>query len=149
MNQTFVVTWAVLAVSQVVYLLVPAPTRENASALPNVFPIALAAVAFIQAVGIVTLLRIRAFAPVQSGRIDPSSKSGAAQLFTTLILAWILAESIAIYGLVLRFLHFSRPYSASFAVAGALLLFVGRPWHPRLRKPDSTIDLARSGTPIE
>ncbi len=39
MNQTFVVTWAVLAVSQVVYLLVPAPTRENASALPNVFPV--------------------------------------------------------------------------------------------------------------
>jgi F0F1-type ATP synthase membrane subunit c/vacuolar-type H+-ATPase subunit K len=149
MNQTFVVIWVALAVSQLVYIFVPAPIPENASTLPNIFPIALAVVALIQAVGIVVLLRVRAFAPVQSGRIDPTSTSGTAQLFTTLILAWVLAESIAIYGLVLRFLHFSLPYSASFAAAGALLLFVGRPWHPRLRKPDSTVQLARTGTPIE
>jgi F0F1-type ATP synthase membrane subunit c/vacuolar-type H+-ATPase subunit K len=149
MNQTFVVIWVVLAVSQALYLFVPAPARENATTLPDAFPIALAAVALIQAGGIVALLRARAFAPVQTGRIDPASKSGAAQLFTTLILAWVLAESVAIYGLVLRFMHFSLPYSAPFSAAGAFLLFVGRPWHPSLRKPDSTVELARSGTPIE
>jgi F0F1-type ATP synthase membrane subunit c/vacuolar-type H+-ATPase subunit K len=149
MNQTFVIIWSALAVSQVIYLLIPIPERQNASTIPNLFPIVLAAVAFIQAVGIVVLLRVRAFAPVQSGRIDPTSSSGAAQLFTTLILAWVIAESIAIYGLVLRFLHFSLTYSAFFAAAGAILLVLGRPWHPKLRKQDSTIELARSGAPID
>lgn len=148
-NQPLLIVWSALAVSQVIYLLVPAPPARTASTLPDAFPMALGTVALLEAVGIVALLRVRAFAPVQSGRIDPTSKSGAAQLFTSLILAWVLAESIAIYGLVLRFLHFSSTAWAPFAAAGAFLLILGRPWHPKLRKPVSSSDIARSGAPIQ
>lgn len=148
MNQQFVIIWSVLAISQIIYLFVPVPPREGAGAMPAVFPIALGIVALVEGLGVVALLRIRAFNPIQGGRLDPASKEGAAQLLTTLILAWVLAESVAIYGLVLRFLHFDLPYSAAFAIAGAFLLFLGRPWQAKLRKPQSRSDLAKSGKPI-
>lgn len=148
MKQPFVIIWAALAISQVVYLFVPAPHRENAARLPDVFPVALGAVAIAQSIGIVVLLRIRAFNPVQAGRLDPTSKNGAAQLFTTLILAWVFAESVAIYGLILRFLHFELPYTLPFALAGACLLFLARPWSPKLKQPLSAADRARSHAPL-
>lgn len=148
MNQTFLLLWAALAVSQVIYLFVPAPPREGAANLSDVLPIALGAVAFAQCVGIVALLRIRAFGPIQRGGLDPTSKEGAAQLFTTLILAWVLAESAAIYGLVLRFLGFDLLYSTPLSAAGALLLFLGRPWQSKLARPASSADLASSGDPL-
>ena len=149
MSQTFLIIWAFLGVSQVVYLLVPVPSQQNASTLSDVFPMALAVVAFIQAIGMVILLRVRAFEPIRSGRIDPRLSSGVVQLFTPLILAWVLAESVAIYGLVLRFLHYSLSYSVWFSTAGAVLLFMGRPWQRKLQKPYSATQSARSGAPIE
>ena len=148
MNQQFVIVWSALAISQVIYLSLPAPPRESPANLLGVFPLALGVVAFAESVGMVALLRIRAFNPIQTGRLDPLSQKGVTELFTTLILAWMLAESIAIYGLVLRFLGFGMAYSSPFAAAGAFLLFLGRPWQAKLRKPVSSADLARSGTPL-
>ena len=148
MNQTFLLIWAALAVSQVIYFFLPAPPRDGAANLSDMFPLVLGAVAFAQGVGIVALLRVRAFGPIQRGRLDPTSKEGAAQLFTTLILAWVLAESVAIYGLVLRFLGFELLYSAPLSVAGALLLFLGRPWQSKLARPASSADLASSAGPL-
>ena len=135
MNQQLVILWSVLALSQVIYLFVPAPARETNGNLPELFPIVLGAVALAQGVGIAALLRLRAFNPIQAGRLDPTSKEGAGQLFTTLILAWALEESVAIYGLVVRFLQFDLLYSTPFTAAGALLLFLGRPWQAKLRRP--------------
>lgn len=148
MNQQFLIVWSALAISQVIYLFVPAPLREGPANLPAIFPLVLGAIAFVQGVGMVVLLRVRAFNPIQGGRLDPTSKEVAAQLFTTLILAWVLAESVALYGLVLRFLQFELLYSASFAAGGALLLFLGRPWQSRLGRPASAADMAGSNAPL-
>ena len=150
MNQqqmhTFV--WGALALSQLVYLFIPVPPRENAGGMPAIFPIALGMVAVVVAILVAGLLQLRAFKPIEAGRLDPSSKPGAAQLFTTLLLAWVLAESVAVHGLVLRFLHFPLTTSRPFSLAGALLLFLGRPWNPKLKRPASAAEIARSATPL-
>ena len=148
MNFQFVIIWVALAISQVVYLFVPAPPRASAAILPGVLPLALGVITIAQSIGIVAWLRIRAFNPIHAGRLDPASKDGVAQLFTTLIVAWVLAESIAIYGLVLRFLHFELSYYFPFVLAGACLLFLARPWSPKLKRASSLADLARSNAPL-
>ncbi len=148
MNQQLVIIWSVLMVSQVIYLLVPASGQEATANQGATFPIALGVVAFAEAVGIIVLLKIRAVDPIRLGKLDPGAKEGIAQLFTTLIMAWVLAESVAIYGLVLRFMHYGFVYFAPFSAAGAFLLFFGRPWQPKLKKPLSSADLASSNAPI-
>jgi hypothetical protein len=146
--QHLVIIWAALAISQLVYLCLPAPPLERTAPASDLFPLALGVVAIVQAAIIVAILRVRAFEPVQSGRLDPSSKAGAAKLFIALMVAWILAESVAINGFVLRFLHFPRAITLPFSIAGVFLLYVGRPWSAKLKRPASTADLARSNTPL-
>jgi len=152
MNQVHGIVWTALAVAQVIYFLIPVPARPNAASpsatFALVYPLALGAVAGIQALIIVSLLQLRAFKPIQAGQLDPMSTPGASQLFTTLLIAWVLAESVAIYGLVLRFMLFPRSHSLPFFLAGAVLLFLGRPWNPKLKKPLSLADLARSSAPL-
>ncbi len=147
MNRQFLFVWSALAISQVIYLLMPVPPGER-PVNPDLFPVVLGAIALIQGVGVVVLLRVRAFNPIQGGRLDPTSKKGAVQLFATLILAWAIAESVAIYGFVLRFMQFELLYSASFAAGGALLLFLGRPWQSNVGRPGSAADLAGSSAPL-
>lgn len=148
MNQNLIVVWVVLAVAQVVYLIYPAPHREGDAVPSDVFAAALGAVAVVQSIGIVMLLRVRAFNPVRTGRLDPASKSGNVQLFSTLLLAWVLCIGIAMYGLVLRFLHFERAYTLPFALAAACLFLLARPWNAKLKKPSNAADLASSNAPI-
>ena len=147
MNRQFLFVWSALAISQVIYLFMPVPPGER-PVNPDLFPVVLGAIALIQGVGVVVLLRVRAFNPIQGGRLDPTSKKGAVQLFATLILAWAIAESVAIYGFVLRFMQFELLYSASFAAGGALLLFFGRPWQSNLGRPASAADMAGSNAPL-
>src|SRR5262245_30697563 len=147
-QQVNLFVWAALALSQLVYLFIPAPPRENTGEISGAFPLVLGIVAVLQAILIAGLLQLRAFKPIQAGQLDPTSKAGAAQLFTTLMIAWVLAESVAIYGLVLRFLQFPLTTSLPFSLAGAFLLFLGRPWNSRLRRPESAAELARSGAPL-
>jgi hypothetical protein len=148
MNQQFLIIWSALMVSQVIYLFVPASGREATANQAAAFPIALGIVAFAQAVGIIVLLKIRAVDPIQLGKLDPGAKEGIAKLFITLMLAWVLAESVAIYGLVLRFMHYDFVYFAPFSAAGAFLLFLARPWQSKLKKPLSSADLASSNAPL-
>ena len=148
MNQTNMVIWCVIVVSQVIYLLMAAPASEGSPVLPDLFPLLLGAIALLEGVGVVVLLRVRAINPIRSGRLDPTSREGAAQLFVTLILVWVLAESVAIYGLVVRFQQFGPAYSLPFAVGGAFLMLLTRPWQSKLKKPVSLADLAQTGTPL-
>ncbi len=148
MNQQLLIIWSVLAISQVIYIFVPAPLREGSANAAEIFPAALGVVAFTEGLGVIVLLRVRAFNPIRRGRLDPASKEGAAQLFITLMLAWVLAESVAIYGLVVRFLDFDLPYSVPFSVGAALLMFLGRPWQSKLKWPSTTAEIASSGTPL-
>lgn len=148
MRQTLTLVWGALAMSQLVYVLVPTPTGADGTSLPSILPLVLGGVALGEAGGIVVWLRIKAFHPIDAGRLDPTSEAGARELFTALIVAWALAESIAIQGLVLRLLGFGALWSLPFALGGALLMLYGRPWSDRLRGANSSAALARGGTPI-
>jgi F0F1-type ATP synthase membrane subunit c/vacuolar-type H+-ATPase subunit K len=101
---TFAIIWGVLALAQLLYVAVPLPVKEKDPELLSTLALVLGFVAFSQALAIVALLRIRALGPIASGDLDLREQSGMAKLFTTLILTWILAESIGVYGLVLRML---------------------------------------------
>jgi F0F1-type ATP synthase membrane subunit c/vacuolar-type H+-ATPase subunit K len=129
----FAIIWGVLALAQLLYVAVPLPVKEKDPELLSTLALVLGFVAFSQALAIVALLRIRALGPIASGDLDLREQSGMAKLFTTLILTWILAESIGVYGLVLRMLGAESDLWSPFAMLGGLLLLICRPWQRGLQ----------------
>jgi F0F1-type ATP synthase membrane subunit c/vacuolar-type H+-ATPase subunit K len=120
------ILWLTLLASQVVYVVVllsgAARTRDEALDLP-VFPVALAVVALPTAIGSHFSWRRATGAgrPIHLAAPDPATA------FTFYILAWVLDESIAIYGLVLGVLAFSAGVWGSFSMAAFALMLVHRP----------------------
>ncbi len=151
-KSTLITVWAVLVLSQVIYLIVPAlrvlPNAEENLDFLSLFAGCLGFVAFLQAVGVSIYFRRGALAPIADGRLDVRTAPGAARLFTVLIICWVLAESIAIYALVLRFLGAPVTLWAPFPVAAASLFLFVRPWHAGLSRAPTAQDLAESGRPI-
>jgi uncharacterized membrane protein len=125
----------------------PTAAGEGPTAF-GLFAATLGVVALVEAVVLVVVLRRGALEPIEDGRLDPASAAGAARLLTVLVVGWALAESVAIYGLVLRFLGAPTTYWLPFAAAGAILLLVARPWQPGLSRPATSAELARSGRPL-
>jgi F0F1-type ATP synthase membrane subunit c/vacuolar-type H+-ATPase subunit K len=131
----FAIIWGVLALAQLLYVAVPLPVQEKDPELLSTLALVLGFVAFSEALAIVALLRIRALGPIASGDLDLREQSGLTKLFTTLILTWILAESIGVYGLVLRMLGAESDLWSPFAMLGGLLLLICRPWQRGLQAP--------------
>jgi hypothetical protein len=140
---TNLVLWGALAVSQVIYLFVPEFVDLGRDGPPEALSLALAAVAVVEAIGVVVYFRQAALGPVQRGVLDPKSAGGAPQLFQVFILCWVLAESIAIFALVLGVLGAELVVRVPFVIGAAGLLFVCRPWHPGLEAPVSLSDTHR------
>jgi hypothetical protein len=141
------IVWASLLLAQVTFLTLPIAPNSRES-FPELAVYALGLVGLAEAIGIVVFLRVALFGPIRRGELDPSAPAGAQRYFTFFMIAWSVAESIAIYGFLLRILGFDRAYTAPFAAVAALLFVYARPWGAHLRKPASSADLARSGTPI-
>lgn len=120
------ILWLTLLASQVVYLAVilsgVGTTRDEPLDL-QALPIALAVVAIATAVGAHLCWRRASGAgrPIHTTPPDPAAS------FTFYILAWVLDESIAIYGLVLGLLAFSPEVWGPFSVAALALMLVHRP----------------------
>ncbi len=133
---TLSIIWGVLALAQLLYVALPLQIEGSRDpGFLSTLGLALGFVAFSEAIAIVALLRIRALGPIARGDLDLREPKGVAQLFTTLIIAWVLAESIAIYGLVLRVLGAESDLWSAYSVVGGLLLLVGRPWQRGLQVP--------------
>lgn len=149
-RSTLLIVWCALAISQVIYLGLPAPGPEPAPdpGFLDLLAGLLGVVALAEAAGIWFLLQHRAIAPIARGQLRPDGPEGVQQLFQALVVCWVLAGSVAIYGLVLRFLGAPASHSLPFAAAGAVLLLYARPWHPGLRAPASTVDRASSAKPL-
>ena len=118
----------VAALAQLLYVVLPIPVQENDPDFLSTLALAMGVVAFAEAIGTLALLRIRALGPISAGTLNPQSREGVAGLFTTLIICWVLAESIAVYGLVLRVMGAESDVWSPFAVVGGLLLL--RFFHP-------------------
>jgi hypothetical protein len=146
------VIWVAMAVSQVICLVLPAGQGPTATGEgPSAFGLVAATLglaAAIETVVLVVVLRRGALGPIEDGRLDPAAPAGAARLLAVLIVGWALAESVAIYGLVLRFLGAPATHWLPFAAAGGILLLVARPWQPGLSRPATSAELARSGRPL-
>jgi F0F1-type ATP synthase membrane subunit c/vacuolar-type H+-ATPase subunit K len=125
-RRTNQILWLTLLASQVVYVVVilsgAARTRDEPLDLP-VFPLALAVVSVATAIGSHFSWRRATGAgrPIHAAAPDPGTR------FTFYILAWVLDESIAIYGLVLGLLAFSVAAWGPFSLAAFTLMLVHRP----------------------
>lgn len=119
------VLWVTLLVSQLIYLgillsgLVPVASEPMNLPLPEILG---AAAVLTGATAQFFWRRASADgATLQTGAPDP----GAAA--TSYILAWVLDESIAIYGLLLGFLAFPATTWSLFSVAAFVLMLLHRP----------------------
>lgn len=140
------ILWVALVVSQAIYLGIPSPRAGEGT--PQAFAAVLALVATTQAVGVLLFFRIAGVRRIQSGKLDPTTAAGMGQLFTVLILSWVLTEAIAIYGLVLRFLGGPLWQTGLFALAAFALMVVTQPWQSGLEPPVSSAERGRDPSPI-
>lgn len=141
MNPLLPTVWFVLLVSQVLYLALPYVVelegRRPDTGFLSPFTLALAAIAVVTAAGTLVYRRRALVEPIQSGRLDPTSPSGAVHAFSPIILNLVLTESIAIYGLVLGLLSGSATRGLPFAIGAFVLMWVHRPTAPDLTPPAS------------
>jgi hypothetical protein len=142
------IVWISLIVSQCIYLGLPVPEAAGGRDDLPMLAGALAFVALSEAVGAFAWFRIGAVGRIQGGHIDPSSVEGAGQLFQVLIVCWVLAESIAIYGLVLRFMHAPLWMTAPFAVVAFVSMGAMNPFQSGLSRPVASAERGRDPTPI-
>jgi F0F1-type ATP synthase membrane subunit c/vacuolar-type H+-ATPase subunit K len=119
------VVWAVLLLSQLVYVGIAASGvgRETSGPPPDVFVVALGVVAVGTALGAHLCWRRSRGAGRAVNEAPPTQQ----QAFTFFLLAAVLDESIAIYGLVLAFLGAPAETWAPFSVAAFALLLIHRP----------------------
>jgi hypothetical protein len=120
------ILWLALIAAQVMYLAVilsgVGVTQDEPLDL-QALPIALAVVAVATAMGSHLCWRRASGA----GRPIHTTPAGPAASFTFYILAWVLDESIAIYGLILGLLAFSPEVWSPFSVAAFALILFHRP----------------------
>lgn len=125
------VLWLTLLLSQAVYVVVivsgVARTAEEPPDLP-VLPIALAVVAVTTAFGAHLSWKRAAGAgrPAHSSPPDPASSLNFS------LVAWVLDESIGVFGLTLGIMAFPPRVWGPFSLAAWALMFIHRPSRPPL-----------------
>ncbi len=120
------IIWLTLLVSQLIYvaIILSGAIQTRAEPVDNpVFPIVLGMVAATTAVASHVFWR-RATGAGRALHVAPPQPAAA---FTSFLLAWVLDESIAIYGFVLSVMAFSAGTWVPFSLAGFALLLVHRP----------------------
>jgi hypothetical protein len=123
---TRTIVWVALLVSQAVYvalLLSGTVPVQKAPSAGAIFPIALGAAATTTAIIAHNLWRRASGAGRPLHEVAPDAAGAVPQY----LIAWVLDESVGIYGLVLGFLGFPSATWALFSAAGFLLLLVHRP----------------------
>lgn len=138
--------WIVLVISQGIYLLVPTP--EGREGAPELFTQVLLVVAVTEGLAILAFFRLAAVAKIQKGDLDPRTPEGMGRLFVVLMLCWVLSESVAIYGLVLRFMGAPFGWVAVFALGGFVLMMATNPFQAGLKPPLSSAERGRDASPI-
>ncbi len=125
-ERTRKIIWLTLLVSQLIYVAIilsgAIQTRTEPVDIP-VFPMVLGVVAATTAVASHLFWR-RATGAGRALHVAPPQPAAA---FTSFLMAWVLDESIAIYGFVLSVLAFSAAAWAPFIVEAIALLLVHRP----------------------
>jgi len=124
------VLWGVLLSSLPVYLLVAAmmtEAGEPAEPLDGLFVSMLGGVALVVGAACLGIGRVVPRWLIRRGTLDPERALSVVALGTLGLIGWSLAESVAIYGLVLFFMSSSLLVLAPFFVASALLMVLTTP----------------------
>jgi hypothetical protein len=140
------VVWACLVISLFIYGAIPLLLQPPPVPPPPPQAILIGALAFVGLMTAAATILLRRFAilqPAQSGTLDITTEAGAARFFTISLLAWVLSESIGIYGLVLFLLYRVPALLYPFLSAAVLLLIFHAPRTGSLRSRPSRSDLAR------
>jgi hypothetical protein len=120
-----------------VYVVVAHVAPPNTDRRPPIEVLApvLGLLALVIATGSIVYRRRALAEPIQAGHLDPKTPEGFQRAFTPFILNLVLAESVAILGLILSLLSSNPIYSIAFTAAGLALMYVHRPTAPDLNPP--------------
>jgi hypothetical protein len=140
------ITWAALLLSLLGYaavILWVSPPGPALGPPALIAPLALAAAA----IGAASLaLRSRlVMRPVRSGELDPAREPDAQRCYALSVLCWVLADAVAVLGMLAFFLLHARDAALWFVAGGAALLALQA---PRWLRPPSSQDLARRPGPL-
>ena len=128
-NPTNRILWFVLVLSQGLYVLaaslVPAVDMDG-ELVPTLGGI-LALMAIGVAVGSAAFRKKAIVEPIQSGKLDPTTREGLARAFTPFILNLVLSEAVAIWGLVLSLISGDLGWVVGFVAGGLALMWYHRP----------------------
>jgi hypothetical protein len=120
----FIVTWFLFIVVVKLFQ----PSFGQAGDVPSFFPLVLGVLA-ISEIGLAILLRKRLIDGAEAVlRANPEDQSAAARWRTGNLLSFCFAETVTIFGLLLKALGFDWKVAAIFFAAGLLLLLL---WAPR------------------
>ena len=136
-NPTNRILWVVLCVSQFVYVGVAAVNPLDADSLDGFefLPVAFIGIALASAIGGGLYRRKALVEPIRTGTLDPTTQEGFARAFQPFIVNLMLAESVAIYGLLLSFLSGEMQWVVGFVAASLALMWIHRPTAPSLVPP--------------
>lgn len=133
--------WAILCVSQLIYIQVAysmGPSESTSEAADQIFP-ALLFIALALAVGTIYCRKRALVTPIASGQINLETTQGLAKAFTPFILNLVLSQAVGIYGLVLSFMSGEPLYTVGFVAASLTLMYIHRPTSAELQaQPPST-----------
>lgn len=152
-NHSASVIWAVLVLSQFIYLAVLGSgifqNEASDSSFLRLMSYSLGSVCLAEVVIVLFVFRRYVVRPIQGGTVDPSTPPGAQRVLSPLLICWVLIEAIAIHGLVLAVLAGSSArYMLPFLAVSLLLMWFTRPWGPSLQPASDPATLARSGRPV-
>ncbi|MBW2359682.1 MAG: hypothetical protein JRG84_02155 [Deltaproteobacteria bacterium] len=148
---TLWVIWGTLLASVALYAALPlvvAPPGEGMERGAEALQLGLGLVSIASAAASFVLKRILVLAPIARHAIDPCTPAGAQRIQTGYIFAWMLAESIGIYGLVLYFLTTDARTMLPFVAGSALLMLLHAPRAAAITDSQGSHDLAGRPDPI-
>jgi len=148
-NPTCRMVWLSLVVSLFIYVFVAflVELPESSSVPMGLLAPILAMIALGTGVGTLLYRRHALATPIQSGRLDPSTREGMQKALPPFLVNLVLSESVGVYGLVLTFVSGERLYVVGFVAAALVLLFLHRPTAGDLVPPTSHT-LGGDPTPI-
>jgi len=124
---------AALLLAAAAYVVLPIAFTSGTMPQPGFMVPAAFALTALSTLGVAAFFRDRMIQPASEAlRVNPDDVSAAARWRQGVLLSLVCCESVALFGLVLRFIGASRNISAVFYTVGIFFLLA---WRPRLELP--------------
>jgi hypothetical protein len=143
------ITWSALLLSLLPYAAVIVfVSPQGAPLAPPATVAVLALAAAVIGAASLALRALLVVRPVRAGELDPMREPDAQRLFALSVVGWMLADAVAVLGLLAFFLLHARTAALGFVAGGAALLLLQAPRLDSLRPPPTAEELARRPDPL-